>query len=78
MAAGVDPTPWGHGPQYALACWPDARGLGQSHEVASPDKATLQREAERLLASGAYRLIDLAYWSYEVNDWIRMETFERA
>jgi len=38
--------------------------------------ADLRARAERLIGQGAYGHIELLAWNFELNDWVRIETFE--
>jgi|GEM_PF-3571673 len=66
----------GYGGRFGLRCWRDRCGAGPPHlEEASDDEAALREVAKRLLGAGAYHCIVLSAWNFELNDWIRLETF---
>ena len=68
----------GYDGRFALRCWPDARRTGQPEEIVSDDLDGLKSQATALLNDSAFRLIDLAVWNFELNDWLVLESFEPA
>jgi hypothetical protein len=62
--------------RFRLRGWPAAAGGGAPYEALSDDRAALRATAVGLLAGGGYSRLDLAAWSDELNDWIRLERFE--
>jgi len=65
----------GYEGRFGLKCWPDAGRGAPSRDLCSDDVDVLRAEAARLIAAGAYGLIELAAWNFELNDWVRIETF---
>jgi hypothetical protein len=64
----------GYDGRFGLKAWPDARRLGMAHEEVSDDSASLKARARALIDGGAYGCVALSAWSFELNDWIVMET----
>jgi hypothetical protein len=52
-------------------------GRGPSpYEQCSDDIEALRAEAARLVEAGDHGVVELAAWNFELNDWVRLETFE--
>jgi len=68
----------GYGAGYALRCWPGAEGMGPRIEAATDDMAELKRSAEALSRDRRYARIEPVTWSFELNDWVRLEMFGPA
>jgi len=66
----------GYDGRFGLRCWWGAGRDAPPQEVCSDDLETLRTEAARLVAAGAYRLVELSAWNFELNDWVRMEIFD--
>jgi len=65
----------GYEGKFGLKGWRDARREAHPHEICSDDLVALRAEAARLVAAGDYRHVDLSAWNFELNDWVRLETF---
>ncbi len=64
----------GYDGKYGLTC---RRADGaQGQDLVSDDEAALRARARGLMAGGEYARIDLRVWNFELNDWVRIETFE--
>ena len=61
----------GYGGRFVLRCWRGARDAPE--EIVADDVAALRVEAGRRV--GDYDHLELAAWSFELNDWVRMERF---
>ncbi len=66
----------GYDGRFGLKCWPRTGGDWRPYEVCSDDVAALRARAERLIAAGDCGYIELSAWNFELNDWVRMETFK--
>lgn len=73
MAALTNSDGW-----FALRARTDPRSAEAAFETAGDDRAALEARARDLLAEGAYGRIDLLIWNLELNDWVRIERFERG
>ncbi len=65
----------GYDGRFGLKCWPDATLTGAPHEVRSDDEAALRAQAATLVDAGRFGVVELVAWNFELNDWVRMETF---
>jgi hypothetical protein len=66
----------GYDGRFGLRWWSDADRGHPPYETCSDDLEVLRARAEALVAAGQYRRIELLAWSFELNDWVRLETFE--
>ncbi len=66
----------GYGGRFGLKGWPRAGGNVPPHEACSDDITALRARAEHLIAAGDFGYIELSAWNFELNDWVRMETFK--
>lgn len=66
----------GYDGRFGLKCWPGIGGDTPPHEAHSDDVTALRARAEALIAAGDYGYVELSAWNFELNDWVRMETFE--
>lgn len=66
----------GYDAAYALRGWRDAGKPDTPQEVAGPDPAALRMQLDAFMAEGHHGYVELAAWSFELNDWVRMEAFE--
>jgi hypothetical protein len=60
----------------ALRGWPDATKAGAPVELVGHDPAALGGQVWLFMSRCQHRYAELAAWSFELNDWIRMEAFE--
>ncbi len=65
----------GYDGRFGLRCWRDTRRTDFSHEVASHDDEALRTMAATLVRTGACRHVEFLAWSFELNDWVRLESF---
>ena len=68
----------GYDAAFALRGWPDATKAGAPDERAGHDPAALRAQAWLFMCKGRYRYVELAAWSFELNDWVRMEVFKAS
>jgi hypothetical protein len=68
----------GYDGRYALRCWPGGEGMGPKIEAATDDLAQLAPSALAIARDGRYARIEPVAWSFELNDWVRLETFGPA
>jgi hypothetical protein len=66
----------GYDGRLGLRCWPSTGRDTPPHEMHSDDVVALRARAEGLIAAGDYGYIELSAWNFELNDWVRMETFK--
>ena len=66
----------GYEGKFGLKGWQDAGRGSSPHERCSDDIEALRAEAARLVEAGEYGVVELAAWNFELNDWVRLETFE--
>jgi len=66
----------GYDGRFGLKCWRDVGRDAPPRERWSDDLEALRAEAARLVGGGGYGLAELSAWNFELNDWVRMETFE--
>lgn len=66
----------GYDAAFALRGWRNAGKPAAPEEIAGHDPATLRAQAETFMADGGHGYVELAAWSFELNDWVRMEAFE--
>ena len=64
----------GYDGKYGLKGWP-ADDDGPPRECSSDDLAALKARAGRLIAEGVFACVELSAWNFELNDWVRLETF---
>lgn len=76
-AKGMEPLK-GYDANYALRGWQDAGKPNVPVEVAAHDPATLRAQLETFMAEGGHGYVELAAWSFELNDWVRMEAFRAS
>ena len=67
----------GYDAAFALRGWRDAGKPEAPLEITGHDPMALRAEAEAFMAEGGYGYVELAAWSFELNDWVRMEAFGR-
>ena len=65
----------GYDAAFALRGWRDPTKAGAPMELAGHDPAELRAQARLFMSKGRYQYAELAAWSFELNDWIRMEAF---
>ena len=68
----------GYDGRFGLRCWPDGYRSGPPKEVVSDDLGDLRARARDLISNGVCDVIDLSAWSFELNDWVALESFERT
>jgi len=63
--------------QYALDCWedPDRDDVEASTDY-SDSLAELRAHAERLIAGGRFRYLELSRWNADHQEWDELEVFE--
>jgi hypothetical protein len=66
----------GYDGRFALRCWPHATTGGPPIDELSDDPEVLRVRGRALAAERAFGRLELAWWNFELNDWVRMETFE--
>ena len=66
----------GYDAAFALRGWRDAGKPAAPLEVTGHDPEVLRAKVDAFMADGGYGYVELAAWSFELNDWVRMEAFE--
>lgn len=62
--------------RFAIECWEDPNSEEDGHCEYADDIPSLVASAERLIAAGRYRYIELTKYDEVTDDWIEIETFE--
>ena len=65
----------GYDAAFALRGWRDAGKPAAPEEITGHDPTTLRARAAAFMAEGRHGYVELAAWSFELNDWVRMEAF---
>ena len=68
----------GYDAAFALRGWRDAGKPAAPEEITGHDAAALRARARAFMAEGRHGYVELAAWSFELNDWVRMEAFTGA
>ena len=66
----------GYDAAFALRGWRDAGKPEAALEITGHDPMALRARADAFMAEGGHGYVELAAWSFELNDWVRMEAFE--
>ena len=66
----------GYDAAYALRGWRDAAKPSAPQEITAHDPVQLRARLDAFIAEGGHGYVELAAWSFELNDWVRMEAFE--
>ncbi len=64
----------GYDGQFGLKGWSEG-SVGPPLELSSADLKALRARAERLIAEGAFGYVELSAWNFELNDWVRLESY---
>lgn len=65
----------GYDAAFALRGWRDASKPAAPHEIAGHDLEVLRARVDAFMAQGSHGYVELAAWSFELNDWVRMEAY---
>jgi hypothetical protein len=68
----------GYDAAYALRGWRDGGKPDAPREVTAHNPETLRTQVEAFMTEGGHGYVELAAWSFELNDWVRMEAFDRS
>ena len=66
----------GYDAAFALRGWRDAGKPAAPLEITGHDPVALRARVEAFMTDGGHGYVELAAWSFELNDWVRMEAFE--
>ena len=66
----------GYDAAFALRGWRDASKPAAPEEITGHDPAVLRARVDAFMAEGSHGYVELAAWSFELNDWVRMEALE--
>ena len=66
----------GYDAAFALRGWHDAGKPAAPLEFTGHDPEMLRATVDAFIAEGGHGYVELAAWSFELNDWVRMEAFE--
>jgi hypothetical protein len=65
----------GYDGRFGLRCWRVAGRGEPTRQEASDDVEALRERAVQMVETGDYVQVELASWNFELNDWVRMESF---
>lgn len=68
----------GYDAAYALRGWRDATKPTAPEEFAAHGPEELRARLGAFMTEGGHGYVELAAWSFELNDWVRLEAFEAA